>query len=382
MARNARGAIAAEAWGSHAYECAANSLPVGWSPLADDVYLELHQWSDSDIDLTEALDPITDGLQRAGVFVDEDQIAGTSCRFYSHPDASRTRSSGLAAIDASYVVGPSGDGVARPMDEKPPAGLTSDDDVVVVRLRSAEDEERKRRWARARETRQALLQARSESRNTKDEGQTPSTRIVAAADPARLFPLPAGALLGVVGLSYYPDAVDGLREDRCATLALLALNSDIAEDVEARNPAGVHRWFNAQLLSEPNNPHDANAIAVVSPHGQIGHISASAAVQYAEIFVCLRELGYAGAACPGFLDAEVGSAALILSWPSVCWPPVNEERRKQAWQAWHDGVDLQTTAGRYGFNSVSSFLAGARQHARECGFAAMPPTASELRSRR
>lgn len=198
-----------------------------------------------------------------------------------------------------------------------------------------------------------------------------------SVDRTALFALPAEALLGIAGESHYAEAIRALSRAGARKPHALALLSEAAEDVAAREPNRDLRWFEAQLLPMPENPYDANAVAVVSPQGQVGYLPRTAAAEYAEVFLRLRQLGYAGAICPAFLDADKGYVVVALSWPSVCLPEVNAERRKRAWEAWHAGDDLEATAGRYGFKNRSALLTAARQHAKERGLA-VPPTASEL----
>jgi len=192
-----------------------------------------------------------------------------------------------------------------------------------------------------------------------------------------LFPLPAEALVGVRGESYYPAAVRELTRNGARELSALTLVSGVAADVAQREPSRKLRWFDAQLIPEPDNPYDANAVAVISPHGQVGHLPRESASGYAALFQMLRKLGYSGAACPAFLDVRTKSVVLVLSHPTFCMPAVSAERRERAWEAWHANSDLGAAAATLGFKDVSTLLKGARQHAKERGLP-MPPTASEL----
>lgn len=197
-------------------------------------------------------------------------------------------------------------------------------------------------------------------------------------DPSTLLALPAEALLGISGESHYPSAIRALSRSAARSPRGLAVTSDVAEDVAQREPGRELRWFEAQLVPMPDNPYDANAVAVVSPHGQVGYLPRDDAAQYAEVFVKLRQLGYAGAICPAFVDVEKSCVVIVLSWPSVCLPEVNAERRKRAWEAWRASGDLDGAGAELGFADLSRFLTAARQHAKEHGLE-MPPTASEMR---
>lgn len=202
--------------------------------------------------------------------------------------------------------------------------------------------------------------------------------VAISVERGALFGLPAEALLGIAGESHYPDAMRALVRSGARKPDALGTSSEVAEDVAERESGRNLRWFEAQLLPMPDNPYDANAVAVVSPHGQVGYLPRQAAAEYAEVFTRLRQLGYAGAICPAFLDVEKRCVVVALSWPSVCLPEVNAERRRRAWEAWHVGDDLEAAGTRYGFKNRSAFLTAARQHAKEQGLA-MPPTATELR---
>jgi HIRAN domain-containing protein len=316
-------------------ESAASALPDAWAPIVDDVEISLSLWDDSQLDLTVAFEPVIEGLRLAGVFVDNDQIAGESFHRY--------RREGAPAAGAL-------------VDESRPSALAADADVVVIHVRSGEDAPP---WQ-----------------------EPPSRPLVglAAEDLDSYFPLPAGALLLAVGIRFYPEAVERLQEPSGMTLVPLTISSRVAEEVAAREQNQNAKWFDVKLVPEPDNPHDANAIGVISPCGQVGHLSAELASEFADVFDALRELGYKGAVIPGFLDPDTGRVVLVLSYPSICLPSINAEWRKRAWQAWQRGIDKSSDLTRYGFADISSFLRGARQHARENNLA-MPPTASELARR-
>jgi hypothetical protein len=197
-------------------------------------------------------------------------------------------------------------------------------------------------------------------------------------DPSMLFALPAEALVGISGESHYTSAISALSRSAARSPRGLTVTSDVAEDVAQREPGRELRWFEAQLVPMPDNPYDANAVAVVSPHGQVGYLPRDDAAQYAEVFVKLRQLGYAGAICPAFVDVEKSCVVIVLSWPSVCLPEVNAERRRRAWEAWRAGDALDGAAADLGFGDLSKFLTAARQHAKAHGLE-VPPTASEMR---
>jgi hypothetical protein len=53
--------------------------------------------------------------------------------------------------------------------------------------------------------------------------------------------------------------------------------------------------FTAVLIAEPANPYDANAIAIHSPAGKVGHLSREGAAAYQALFAELRHRDYDGA---------------------------------------------------------------------------------------
>jgi len=81
------------------------------------------------------------------------------------------------------------------------------------------------------------------------------------------------------------------------------------------------RWFRAVLRPEPENPHDANAVAVDAEDvGQIGYLSRRDALAYGPVFEALRAQGYDSATCPAYVIGEERAqqslgAMLCLSAP-------------------------------------------------------------------
>lgn len=117
-------------------------------------------------------------------------------------------------------------------------------------------------------------------------------------------PLPEGDHLKVVGESHYQDALAELAR----------LPGPIREGRKA---------FPATLVTEPDNPYDANAIVVLGPTGQIGYLSRTTAERFARAFELIRAAGYAGGTCGGLLhggtaDRPNHGAVLMLSYPEAC----------------------------------------------------------------
>lgn len=129
--------------------------------------------------------------------------------------------------------------------------------------------------------------------------------------------LASGSLLSIVGESFYKPAL--------ASTAKLAAPGKPPTPVTGR-ALGVTKkepdlpWFQAVLVREPDNEYDANAIAVYSPAGKIGHLSREDAERYQPVLTLLESRGTSGA-CPAFLrrgsDGILG-VVLALSSPETC----------------------------------------------------------------
>jgi hypothetical protein len=127
---------------------------------------------------------------------------------------------------------------------------------------------------------------------------------VTAWPPPTAFELPPDGYRAVVGESFHQDAL-------VATVPLTAPG-------EEGRP-----MFLALLVAEPENPYDANAIAIHSAAGKVGHLSRRDAVDYAPVMASLAERGYASGSCEAFLNggpAEGKSYGVVLrlSPPADC----------------------------------------------------------------
>ncbi len=115
----------------------------------------------------------------------------------------------------------------------------------------------------------------------------------------------------VVGESYYQEA-------------LLATSTTCEAGPEGRPT------FTAVLVAEPRNPHDPNAIAIYSPHGQLGHLSRENALLYQPVLNEVARLGYDGGACEAYLtggqpDKPFFGVVLRLAGPSECLVELQDE---------------------------------------------------------
>jgi hypothetical protein len=183
--------------------------------------------------------------------------------------------------------------------------------------------------------------------------------------------LPAGSLVGVAGEHYHETALE-------QTIALDEGAIPLHGDDEylgrvAAEKGRALRWFTARLVPEPDNPYDANAIAVYSGAGKVGYLPRERAPEYAEVFERLRWLGADSAKCPAFVDIAQRQIVLALAWPSVCLPEINALRRKAAWEHWKQGGAWEAIAEQLRFSTPGRAAGAARSYAEENGLE-IPPT--------
>jgi hypothetical protein len=122
--------------------------------------------------------------------------------------------------------------------------------------------------------------------------------------PPSAFELPPDGYRAVVGESFHQDA--------------LTATAPLTQPGEEGRP-----MFRAVLVAEPENPYDANAIAVHSAAGKVGHLSRSEALDYAPVMAALAEHGHSAGSCDAFLNggpAEGKSFGVVLrvSPPADC----------------------------------------------------------------
>lgn len=87
--------------------------------------------------------------------------------------------------------------------------------------------------------------------------------------------------------------------------------------------SGGRRTFTAVLVAEPQNPYDANAIAVFSSHGKLGHLSREDAIEYQPVLKEVTRRGHDGGACEAYLtggerDKPFFGVVLRLADPGRC----------------------------------------------------------------
>jgi HIRAN domain len=119
-----------------------------------------------------------------------------------------------------------------------------------------------------------------------------------------LLELCGDGYLAVVGESHYQDA--------------LRRTASACTPGEEGRPS-----FQAVLVSEPNNPYDANAIAVLSTEGRLGYLSREDAIEYREVLAEVKRQGSDGGACIAHLNGGVPGkpsygVTLLLAHPDKC----------------------------------------------------------------
>jgi len=136
-------------------------------------------------------------------------------------------------------------------------------------------------------------------------GPTPRLARQAAPGPAvRFAVLPDDHHMKVVGESHCQDALRALA-GRCVS----------GED---GRPS-----FTANLIPEPENAFDENAVAVYGPTGRVGYLAREDAERYRPTFDHLQGGGYAGGSCVALLNGgQPGrpsyGVVLKLAYPEVC----------------------------------------------------------------
>jgi hypothetical protein len=143
----------------------------------------------------------------------------------------------------------------------------------------------------------------------------------------------AGSLVAVVGESHYQAGILAADRDALASAPVEHL-VDFALEVATDEPD--LRWFETWLCPEPDNPYDANAIAVWSLGAgelgdRLGYLSRDSAVEYGPVFTMLRGWGFNGAVVPGFIrfggpDGRTGGVVLALSHADYCLRAMEHER--------------------------------------------------------
>jgi HIRAN domain-containing protein len=128
-------------------------------------------------------------------------------------------------------------------------------------------------------------------------GRTPAPGSVRKLDAAIVH---AGGLLGVVGESHRQDALSAISRQTTDAGPYRNELVDFAAEVADDEPE--RRWFRAVLVREPDNPHDAEAIAVhAQGGGLLGYLKREDARRYAQVFQSLEKRGFEAAACPAML---------------------------------------------------------------------------------
>lgn len=213
-------------------------------------------------------------------------------------------------------------------------------------------------------TRQLLRTARG---GTADEDEVTSRRDTSglAQSPATafsLYTLPAKGLLGVSGEHHHAPALKAAV--RAGTRHAPAAADAYARDIVERERAAV--WIQVELLPEPTNRHDRNAIAVRSGLSLIGYVPRDAAGDYRETFDLLRDAGYDGAVVPAFVRKDEQQVVLCLSTGYHCYRSVRDDLiTRRVWECLRAGEDAAEVAGRFGWSGTGPLRRTVRRWAGE-----------------
>ena len=131
--------------------------------------------------------------------------------------------------------------------------------------------------------------------------------------------LHASGVVSVVGESHRQDALARVAREATGPEPYLA---DLKGRARAVAREEGRLWFLAALLREPDNPYDANAIAVhATGVGLIGYLDRETALDYASVFDELARQGCSVGACPAVLTgggpSKSWGVVLCLSSPDA-----------------------------------------------------------------
>jgi hypothetical protein len=152
---------------------------------------------------------------------------------------------------------------------------------------------------------------------------------VASESSRRLCTVHAGGLLGIVGESHRQEALRTVAKRTSDASPFLGDLCDYALEIAESEPE--RRWFRATLSREPENVHDANAIAVYGDEHLLGYLSREDAARYTRAFESLAKRGFDGATCPAMLTGGEGGKAygvvLAISGPGHVQGDIHAEER-------------------------------------------------------
>jgi hypothetical protein len=213
---------------------------------------------------------------------------------------------------------------------------------------------------------------------TPEPDRTPTFRLDACV-------VHAGGLLSIVGESYRQEELRALSPRTTDAGEFREELVDYAAEVADSEPD--RRWFRAVLVREPDNPKDANAIAVYAQAGgKVGYLRREDARRYGQVFESLEKRGYGAAACPAMLIGGSGGESygvvLAISAPGYVLGDLTAEEREAArenrarekdargraiYDAAVAGETWEAIADAHGYKSVSGARAAAHRYAERHG---------------
>lgn len=210
-----------------------------------------------------------------------------------------------------------------------------------------------------------LLRTAQGDTGRRDEGATPWESSGVDRSPSTAFSfyaLPAKGLLGVSGEHHHGPSLKAAI--RAGTRRAPAAADAYARDIVERERGAV--WIPVELIPEPTNRHDRNAIAVRSGLALIGYVPRDAAGDYRDTFDLLRDAGYDGAAVPAFVRKDEQQVVLCLSTGYHCYRSVRDDLiTRRAWECLQAGEDAAGVAARFGWSGTGPLRRTVRRWAGE-----------------
>jgi hypothetical protein len=116
-------------------------------------------------------------------------------------------------------------------------------------------------------------------------------------------------------------AVDYTGDDRVAVVGESHYQDALASVAGPKQRGGVQLDTQALLIREPDNPHDANAVAVhLNGAGKVGYLSRTEAVRYGPLLSRLAKSGCAAACEAVVLGGDASRRTQFCVWLHIAPP--------------------------------------------------------------